>query len=122
MASALREQHCQACEGGIEALSAQQAADKLTQLSSNWQLPAGEPARLEARFCFRDYYQTLAFINALAWIAHRENHHPDVSFSYRECTVQWTTHAAAGLTLNDFICAAKTDALLASHNAQETQA
>lgn len=122
MANTLQEQHCQACEGDIAALTPDQAQQHLAQLSSDWQLLQQAPARIQARFCFRNYYQTMAFINALAWIAHRENHHPDVSFGYRECTVQWTTHAAQGLSLNDFICAAKTDALLAEHRAQETDA
>ena len=112
MSSALREQHCEACEGGIPALSDAMIQQHLLQVSSQWQLVTKGAKTLRARYSFRNYYQTLAFVNALAWIAHQENHHPDVSFSYRECTVEWTTHAAQGLSLNDFICAAKTDALV----------
>ena len=54
----------------------------------------------------------LAFVNATAWISHRENHHPDIELGYNRVTLRYTTHAANGLTENDFICAAKVDALL----------
>ena len=53
----------------------------------------------------------MAFVNAVAWIAHREDHHPDVAFGYDRCTLRFATHAVGGLSLNDFICAAKVDAL-----------
>ena len=62
-------------------------------------------------FEFKDHYETLAFVNALAWISHREDHHPDLSVGYNKCHVEYTTHAVNGLSLNDFICAAKVDAL-----------
>jgi 4a-hydroxytetrahydrobiopterin dehydratase len=74
-----------------------------------WELIDG---RISRRFEFRNYYQTMAFVNAVAWIAHRENHHPDMEISYKICTVQYSTHAVGGLSENDFICAAKVDALL----------
>ncbi len=62
-------------------------------------------------FQFRNYYQTLAFVNALGWIAHQEDHHPDLEVSYNKCCVRFSTHAIKGLSENDFICAAKVDAL-----------
>jgi 4a-hydroxytetrahydrobiopterin dehydratase len=62
-------------------------------------------------FRFADYYQTMAFVNALAWIAHQEDHHPDLSVHYNRVVVHFSTHDAGGLTLNDFICAAKAEAL-----------
>ena len=62
---------------------------------------------------FADYYRTLAFVNALAHIAHREDHHPDLSVHYDRCVIRFSTHDVGGLSLNDFICAAKTEALLA---------
>lgn len=65
-------------------------------------------------FCFKNYYQTIAFVNAIAWLAHCEDHHPDLAVSYDSCRVSYSTHALQGLSLNDFICAAKVDALLAS--------
>ena len=55
----------------------------------------------------------MLFVNAVAAIAHREDHHPDLEVSYNSCTVRYTTHAIKGLSENDFICAAKVNALLA---------
>lgn len=68
---------------------------------------------LTKTFPFADFHDTMAFVNALAWIAHREDHHPDLSVHYNRAVVNFSTHDAGGLTLNDFICAAKTEALLA---------
>jgi 4a-hydroxytetrahydrobiopterin dehydratase len=62
---------------------------------------------------FKTYHETMAFVNAAAWIAHRQDHHPDLSVGYKECTVSYTTHSAGGLSEKDFICAAKLDALFA---------
>ena len=63
---------------------------------------------------FLNYYETMAFVNAVAWIAHRENHHPDLEVGYKECCVRYSTHAIGGLSENDFICAAKVDRLLST--------
>jgi len=68
---------------------------------------------LERSFAFRDYYETIAFVNALAWTVHAEDHHPDMLVAYNRCTVRWYTHSVAGISENDFICAAKTDATFA---------
>lgn len=67
---------------------------------------------IERTFTFKNYYHTLAFVNAVAWIAHQEDHHPELSFGYKQCRVRYTTHAVGGLSENDFICAAKVDRLL----------
>lgn len=64
-------------------------------------------------FSFPDHHQLLAFLNAVAWISHRSNHHPDVSYGYKQCTIRYSTHDVGGLSENDFICAAKVDILLA---------
>ena len=61
---------------------------------------------------FKNYYQTMAFVNAVAWLSHREDHHPEMTVGYNKCHVEYTTHAISGLSENDFICAAKVDALL----------
>ncbi|MDP1533958.1 MAG: 4a-hydroxytetrahydrobiopterin dehydratase [Rubrivivax sp.] len=61
---------------------------------------------------FTDFHRTMAFVNALAWIAHAEDHHPDLRVSYGRCTVRFNTHSVGGISINDFICAAKVDALL----------
>jgi 4a-hydroxytetrahydrobiopterin dehydratase len=68
--------------------------------------------RIEREFRFKNYYQTMAFVNAVAWIANRENHHPDMQVGYNTCRVSYTTHAIGGLSENDFICAARVEALL----------
>lgn len=62
-------------------------------------------------FRFPDYWHTMAFVNATAWISHREDHHPELTVGYDKCRVEYRTHAVAGLTVNDFICAAKVEAL-----------
>lgn len=69
--------------------------------------------RISKDFIFSDHYHLQAFINAVAWIAHRSNHHPDISYAYKVCTVSYSTHDCDGLSENDFICAAKVDLLLA---------
>jgi len=79
-------------------------------LHPDWQLtpPA---AAIQRQFEFGDYYETMAFVNAVAWIAHGEDHHPDLQVGYNRCTVRYSTHAVGGLSRNDFICAARVDAV-----------
>ena len=74
-----------------------------------WALADGA---IEKRYDFADYHRTMAFVNALAWVAHGEDHHPDLQVSYNRCTVRFNTHSVGGISVNDFICAAKVDALL----------
>jgi 4a-hydroxytetrahydrobiopterin dehydratase len=105
----LEARHCQPCEKGGTPLSATEAERYLSGLSG---LEAVSGV-IGKRFDFKNYYQTMAFVNAVAWIAHQEGHHPDLSVSYNTCRVNYTTHAIGGLSENDFICAAKVDALLA---------
>ena len=70
--------------------------------------------RLQRRFKLRDYHETIEFVNALAWMTHRQDHHPDLTVTYNSCTASYITHSAGNkLTNNDFICAAKADALYA---------
>jgi len=70
-------------------------------------------ARLTKTFRFGNYYETMAFVNALAYVAHRQDHHPDLSVHYNRVVVAYSTHDAGGVTLNDCICAAKVEALAA---------
>ena len=65
-------------------------------------------------FSFENYYRTMAFVNAVAWIAHGEDHHPDLEVGYNRCVVTYSTHSVGGLSENDFICAAKVNALMAN--------
>src|SRR3954465_5443867 len=69
-------------------------------------------AQISREYAFPDFYETIAFVNALAYIANLEDHHPELAVSYGKCKVTFTTHDAGGLTENDFICAAKVNALL----------
>ncbi len=71
-----------------------------------------EGTALTRTFAFADYWETMAFVNAVAWIAHGSDHHPDLSVHYNRCVARWSTHDAGGLTENDFIAAAKVSALL----------
>lgn len=66
---------------------------------------------LERAFTFRDFYETVAFVNALAWAVRREDHHPELVVGYNRCLVRWNTHSVGGISVNDFICAARTDAV-----------
>ncbi len=103
----LATKKCKPCEGGTAALSDAQARDMLKQLRG-WILEDGKLVKV---YPFGNYHQTMAFVNALAWISHREDHHPDLEVGYNKCRVTYWTHAVGGLSENDFICAAKSDAL-----------
>jgi len=104
---ALVSKKCAPCEGGTIPYSAQQASEMLGQLKG-WIIEDGKLVKL---YPFGNYFQTMAFVNALAWISHREDHHPDLQVGYNKCRVEYCTHAIDGLSENDFICAAKCDAL-----------
>jgi 4a-hydroxytetrahydrobiopterin dehydratase len=69
--------------------------------------------RLAKTYRFADYHETIAFVNAIAWIAHRADHHPDLSVHFDRCIVSWSTHDAGGVTTNDLTCAARVERLLA---------
>ena len=68
---------------------------------------------IEKTFSFKNYYETIAFVNAIAFIANAENHHPDLTVLYSKCTVRFNTHDVKGISVSDFFCASKVDALLA---------
>jgi 4a-hydroxytetrahydrobiopterin dehydratase len=110
--SGLSEKHCQACEGGVAPLTVDEAQKLLAKLDASWQL-APDADEIECTFAFKNYYHTIAFVNALAYISNIENHHPDLEVSYNRCVVRYSTHAIGGLSENDFICAAKVDGLIA---------
>jgi len=105
----LQSRHCLPCEGGVAALPKEKVDTLLSQLHS-WQTNA-ENTKITRRFTFKNFYKTMAFVNAIAWIANQENHHPDMEIGYNYCVVNYTTHAINGLSENDFICAAKVDIL-----------
>jgi 4a-hydroxytetrahydrobiopterin dehydratase len=103
----LTSRKCKPCEGGVEPLKPREVENLLRELNG-WKLESGA---ITKAYAFKDHYQVLAFVNALAWISHREDHHPDLSVGYNTCRVAYVTHAIDGLSENDFICAAKVDAL-----------
>jgi len=86
------------------------AARNLVAELDGWTLADGKIGRT---FRFGDHHETMAFVNAVAWISHREDHHPELTVGYAECRVRYWTHAIGGLSENDFICAAKVDRLFA---------
>jgi 4a-hydroxytetrahydrobiopterin dehydratase len=103
----LRRSKCAPCEGGTAPLTLAQIQPMLKGLQG-WSIEAG---MLTKTFRFKNYYETMAFVNAAAWISHREDHHPDMLIGYSQCKVSYVTHSIEGLSANDFICAAKLDAL-----------
>lgn len=98
---------CAPCAPGTPAMAPEQAQALLAEVPG-WTL---DGASLVRNFTFRNYYQTVAFVNAVAWVAHREDHHPDISFGYKTCRIRYSTHAVGGLSENDFICAARINLL-----------
>ena len=108
-AADLANQKCKPCEGGVSPLKPSEITALLGQLDG-WQFRDGVIGKT---YEFKNYYQTMAFVNAAAWVSHREDHHPDMTVGYNKCKVEYSTHAINGLSENDFICAAKLDALFA---------
>ena len=105
--SDLAAKKCTPCEGDVAPYAPAQANEML-KLVKGWTVADGKLVKV---YPFANYYQTMAFVNALAWISHREDHHPDLVVGYNKCRVEYMTHAIGGLSENDFICAAKCDAL-----------
>ena len=87
------------------------ATSLLASLHADWQLDA-EAKRLTRVIKFKGFLRTMSFVNALAWLANQEMHHPDFAVSFDSCTIHFSTHAIGGLSENDFICASKVDKLL----------
>lgn len=109
MPSSLADRCCIARRGHEHRIDPERAAQLMRELPG-WSIVEDGRA-LTRTFRFTDYYRTLAFVNALAWIAHEQDHHPDLGVHYDRCVVRYSTHDVGGLSENDFICAAKADAL-----------
>jgi len=110
--NALFEGHCKACEGDVDKLD-RETLDQALQRLEGWELEEKEN-RIRREFGFDNYHQTMAFVNAVAWIAHTEDHHPDMEVTYNSCTVTYSTHSVGGLTRNDTLSAAKVNDLLSA--------
>jgi 4a-hydroxytetrahydrobiopterin dehydratase len=107
IADDLATKKCTPCEGNMPPLSTAEITGLMQQLEG-WEF---FEKMIGKDYNFKNYYQTMAFVNAIAWISHREDHHPDIVVGYNKCRVEYTTHAVNGLSENDFICAAKIDTL-----------
>ncbi|MFO1318207.1 MAG: 4a-hydroxytetrahydrobiopterin dehydratase [Burkholderiales bacterium] len=105
--ASLVRQKCAPCEGGVPPLESANVQALLKGLQGWTQ----EGSVITKTYTFRNYFETMAFVNAAAWVSHREDHHPDIVVGYNEARVSYVTHAIRGLSNNDFICAAKLDAL-----------
>jgi 4a-hydroxytetrahydrobiopterin dehydratase len=108
MTSDLLSRKCEACESGVGRI-ANDAIPYYLQQVPGWEFDGKVISRA---FKFKNYYEALAFVNATAWISHREDHHPDIELGYNKVVIHYSTHSVGGLTENDFICAAKVNALL----------
>lgn len=103
MTANLVARQCKPCEGGVEPMTDRSIALMLAEVSG-WEQVDGH---IERTFQFESYVRTISFVNAVAWMADREGHHPDLEVGFRECRVKFHTHAIERLSENDFICAAK---------------
>lgn len=105
--SNLLEQKCR--NAGVTAMDAHDIRNHLAQVYG-WQ---HDGDAINKTFLFKDDLEAVVFVNALAWTSHIEDHHPEVLLSFNRCRVSFSTHSVGGITINDFICAAKADALIA---------
>lgn len=106
----LASRSCRPRKGPEHAVRGDAAQELLGELDG-WTL-AADGKSISRTFRFGNYHETMAFVNAVAWVAHREDHHPDLEVGYNRCLVRYSTHDVGGLSENDFICAAKVDRLL----------
>ena len=106
----LSQAHCLPRRGTEHRLSEARVRELMPEVPG-WELVEDGHA-LSKTFTFANYYETMAFVNALAFMAHREDHHPDLGVHYDRAVVRFSTHDVGGLSENDFICAAKTEALM----------
>ncbi|MBT8441715.1 MAG: 4a-hydroxytetrahydrobiopterin dehydratase [Gammaproteobacteria bacterium] len=109
--SDLVKRRCKPCEGGVPPLEPDAAQELMNALNRNWSI-ADDGRSIVRLFEFAGYHRTISFVNAVAWIAESEGHHPDLTVGYGKVNVLFTTYAIGGLSENDFICAAKIDRLL----------
>ena len=110
MTAPLRDRRCHPLPKGSAALPPEAAVALLRELDPAWRI-SDDGRSLRRAFGFRDFHHTMAFLNAVAWIANAEDHHPDFEAGYDYCRMTLSTHSVGGLSENDFICAAKIDAL-----------
>jgi 4a-hydroxytetrahydrobiopterin dehydratase len=105
----LASRRCAACNAETPRVKKEEALALLAE-TPGFRLDSSA-THIERTFEFKTFHETMAFVNAVAWIAHREDHHPDLQVSFGSCRVTYSTHAVGGLSENDFICAAQINAL-----------
>src|SRR5688500_7221422 len=113
--TALVKKQCTACAPGTPPLSEQAIRNVLADLPG-WELRHGARPEIAKIYKFANYYETMSFVNAVAWVAHKEDHHPDLEVGYNKCVIRYNTHSIGGISENDLICAAKVEPLLAAIN------
>jgi 4a-hydroxytetrahydrobiopterin dehydratase len=106
----LRDRSCRPLPHGTPPLDAARVDELLAQLAPGWRL-APDHRSIRRDFSFANFHETMGFLNAVAWIANTQDHHPDLEVGYNYCRMAFATHSVGGLSENDFICAAKVDAL-----------
>ena len=105
------KKHCVPCEGGVEPLDMAAAKQIAQAIDPAWSI-ADDATHIVREFKFSNYAKTISFVNAVAWIAEAEDHHPDLVVKYGSCRVEYSTHSIGGLSENDFICAKKIDNMI----------
>ncbi|MCM8543156.1 MAG: 4a-hydroxytetrahydrobiopterin dehydratase [Lentisphaeraceae bacterium] len=106
--SGLSQKKCKPCEGGVDPMSESEISTMMSNFPE-WEYKNGRVVR---KWDFKNHYEAMAFINAVAWVSHKENHHPYITVGYRDVLVEYWTHAINGISENDFICAAKVNEIL----------
>lgn len=99
------------CEAKTALLTDNDIKSHLQEISPEWKL-AEDNRSISRTFKFKNYYDTMAFVNVVAMVSHQQDHHPEMTITYNTCRIEFSTHSVDGLSLNDFICAAKVDGTL----------
>jgi len=105
----LIEKKCVPCEGGMQPFTEAQIKEYLSQLKTEWEVL--DTKKIHKKFKFKDFKETIAFVNKVADLAEQEGHHPDITINYNRITIELFTHSIGGLSENDFILAAKIEQL-----------
>ena len=104
----LSSKKCIPCEGGVDPINRDQALKLISKLDKGWRLSI-DNRNITKDFKFKNHYEVISAINLIAWVSHKEDHHPEITFGYSNLSIKFFTYAIDGLSENDFICAAKID-------------
>jgi len=102
---------CVACNAGTRAIPEDAVRNVVANLAG-WEVTAIGTPEIAKTYRFKNFHETMAFVNAVAWISHKEDHHPDMEVGYNRCRVRYSTHAIGAISENDLICAAKVESLM----------